>query len=159
MDLIAFDTYYGTMGLGEEDGAIVRLYLPNESMPRAAAHETALLADGKRQLLEYFQGARREFDLPLRACGTPFREKVWAALRAIPYGETVTYGELAVRVGNPKAVRAVGQANHHNPIPIILPCHRVVGAGGSLTGYGGGIELKKALLALEQGQAKGANHE
>lgn len=150
MELIAFDTDYGKMGLAEEDGAIVRLYLPNEPTPRIAEHETALLADGKRQLLEYFQGARRAFDLPLAASGTAFRERVWAALRGIPYGETITYGELAVRVGRPKAARAVGQANHHNPIPILIPCHRVVGADGALTGYGGGVELKRALLALEK---------
>lgn len=149
MDLILFDTPYGLMGLGEEQGAISALYLPGRGMPRIATRETPLLAEGKGQLLEYFSGKRREFDLPLAPRGTSFREKVWAALCDIPYGETITYGQLAQRIGNPKAVRAVGQANHHNPIPIIIPCHRVVGADGSLTGYGGGLELKKALLELE----------
>lgn len=151
MNLIAFETPYGKMGLAEEDGALVRLYLPDEAMPRIAEHETALLADGKGQLMEYFEGKRRAFDLPLAPEGTAFRKKVWAALLDIPYGETISYGELARRVDNPKGVRAVGQANHHNPIPIVIPCHRVVGADGTLTGYGGGLELKRALLDLEKG--------
>lgn len=137
------------MGLAEEDGALVRLYLPGEAMPRIAQHETSLLADGKGQLMEYFEGKRRVFDLPLAPEGTAFRKRVWTALLDIPWGETISYGELARRVDNPKGVRAVGQANHHNPIPILIPCHRVVGADGSLTGYGGGVELKRALLALE----------
>lgn len=150
MDFILFDTPYGRMGLVEESGAIVRLYLPNEGTPRIAEHETPLLVKGKRQLMEYFDGARREFDLPLRAEGTEFRKKAWKALLDIPYGATISYGQLAVNVGNPKAVRAVGQANHHNPIPILIPCHRVVGSNGSLTGYGGGMVLKRQLLDLEQ---------
>lgn len=150
MDFILFDTPYGRMGLVEESGAIVRLYLPNEGTPRIAEHETPLLVKGKRQLMEYFDGARREFDLPLRSEGTEFRKKVWKALLDIPYGATISYGQLAVNVGNPKAVRAVGQANHHNPIPILIPCHRVVGSNGTLTGYGGGMELKRQLLDLEQ---------
>jgi len=100
------------------------------------------------QLAEYFRGERKRFDLPLRLEGTPFRRRVWQELTTIPYGETITYGQLAARVGDPKACRAVGQANHHNPISIIVPCHRVVGANG-LTGYGGGLEKKRALLELE----------
>jgi methylated-DNA-[protein]-cysteine S-methyltransferase len=150
MDLIFFDTPYGRMGLAEEGGTIVRLYLPNEDAPRATERETPILTEGKRQLAEYFAGARRAFDLPLHAEGTAFRQKTWRALTDIPYSATITYAQLAAQVGNPKAVRAVGQANHHNPIPILIPCHRVVGADGSLTGYGGGVELKKQLLDLEQ---------
>lgn len=150
MDLMIFDTPLGPMGLAEEDGAIIRLYLPGQGVPRIVTHETPLLLEGKRQLTEYFAGKRKEFDLPLNAEGTEFRKKVWQTLTKIPYGETITYGELARRVGNPRAARAVGGANHHNPISILIPCHRVVGADGSLTGYGGGLELKKALLALEQ---------
>lgn len=150
MDLILFDTPFGRMGLSEESGTIVRLYLPNDGTPRIAEHETPLLAEGKRQLMEFFAGTRKEFDLPLCAEGTEFRKKVWKALLEIPYGTTITYGQLALTVGNPKAVRAVGQANHHNPIPILIPCHRVVGSNGSLTGYGGGMELKQQLLNLEQ---------
>ena len=150
MNLVAFQTPYGKMGLAEENGALVHLYLPNKGMPRIAEHETALLADGKGQLMEYFAGKRTVFKLPLAPEGTAFRKKVWAALLDIPYGGTISYGELARRVDNPRGVRAVGQANHHNPIPILIPCHRVVGANGSLTGYGGGVELKRALLALEK---------
>lgn len=119
-------------------------------MPRIAGHETALLADGKGRLMEYFAGKRTVFKLPLAPEGTAFRKKVWAALLDIPYGGSISYGELARRVDNPRGVRAVGRANHHNPIPILIPCHRVVGADGSLTGYGGGVELKRALLALEK---------
>jgi methylated-DNA-[protein]-cysteine S-methyltransferase len=104
-----------------------------------------------RQLTAYFAGELKDFDLPLRLSGTPFQERVWTALRGIPYGETVSYGELADRLGQPTAARAVGLANGRNPIGIIVPCHRVVGAGGSLTGYGGGLDRKRWLLALESG--------
>ncbi len=149
MDLILFETPYGLMGLAEENQAITALFLPGQGVPRIMTNETPLLAEGKRQLLEYFAGERREFDLPLSPRGTPFREGVWKALLDIPYGKTGTYRELAAAIGNPKAVRAVGQANHFNPIPIIIPCHRVIGADGSLTGYGGGTELKRQLLELE----------
>ena len=90
------------------------------------------------------------FDLPLRMQGTPFQQKVWAALREIPYGETRSYGQIAAQVGNPKAGRAVGMANNRNPIAIIVPCHRVIGANGSLTGYAGGLNVKQELLALER---------
>jgi methylated-DNA-[protein]-cysteine S-methyltransferase len=102
-----------------------------------------------RQLREYFAGKRREFDLPLAPRGTEFQRRVWQALRAIPYGETICYGELARRIGNPRASRAVGLANGANPLPIIVPCHRVIGADGTLTGFGGGLAIKRALLALE----------
>lgn len=101
------------------------------------------------ELTAYFQKELRAFTLPICLEGTDFRKKVWQALTQIPYGETITYGELAARVGDAKASRAVGQANHFNPISIIVPCHRVVGAGGKLTGYGGGIEKKIFLLQLE----------
>lgn len=150
MDLILFDTPLGPMGLAAEEDTIVHLYLPNEAVPTVIEHETVLLAEGKRQVLEYLDGRRRAFDLPLALRGTAFRKQVWGALTAIPYGVTITYGELAERIGNPKAVRAVGQANHHNPIPLIVPCHRVIGVDGSLTGYGGGVELKRRLLELER---------
>lgn len=138
------------MGLAGENGALIQIYLPNQPTPRIAEHETPVLSEGRRQLAEYFAGKRRIFDLPLDLRGTEFRKKVWGALLGIPYGETITYGELARQVGNAKAVRAVGQANHHNPISIIVPCHRVVGAGGALTGYGGGLALKEKLLELER---------
>jgi len=104
----------------------------------------------KEQLREYFDGTRREFDLPLDLRGTGFQLMVWRELARIPYGETISYGELARRIGQPDASRAVGAANGANPIPIVIPCHRVIGANGSLTGFGGGIETKKRLLALER---------
>ncbi len=105
----------------------------------------------KEQLTAYFQGRRREFDLPLAAAGTPFQQRVWEELRRIPYGATMSYAELAQRVGNPSACRAVGQANGRNPLSIVVPCHRVVGASGKLVGYGGGLTRKERLLALEAG--------
>ena len=102
-----------------------------------------------RQLEEYFAGSRREFDLTLHLEGTPFQRRVWAALREIPYGATLSYGELARRIDKPKASRAVGHANGRNPISILVPCHRVIGTNGSLTGYGGGLDRKRWLLAHE----------
>ena len=101
------------------------------------------------QLDEYFAGERSVFELPLGGAGTPFQRRVWAALAEIPYGETISYGELARRIGKPAAVRAVGLANGRNPISIVVPCHRVIGADGALTGYGGGVERKRYLLELE----------
>ena len=108
-----------------------------------------LLVQAKAQLSEYFAGTRQEFTLPLSPKGTPFQQKVWAALQTIPYGQTRSYGEIARQIGSPKAARAVGMANHHNPIAILIPCHRVVGQNGALTGYAGGLDRKKALLQLE----------
>lgn len=114
-----------------------------------ARDASPLLDAAEAQLREYFAGERRTFDLPLAPHGTAFQQRVWAALRAIPYGETRTYGELAAAIDSPNASRAVGMANHRNPIPIIIPCHRVIGANGTLTGYAGGLEVKRKLLALE----------
>jgi len=108
----------------------------------------------KRQLEEYFAGERTIFDIPLAPEGAPFEREVWRALEEIPYGETVSYGEIARRVGQPTAARAVGTANGRNPIAVIVPCHRVIGADGSLTGYGGGLERKRLLLELERGQGR-----
>ena len=105
----------------------------------------------QRQLDEYFSGARREFDFPLAPAGTPWQQAVWRALLEIPYGETITYTELAVRAGRPAAVRAAGAANGRNPIAVLIPCHRVIGRGGGLTGYAGGVDAKAWLLALERG--------
>jgi len=114
--------------------------------------DAAFFMDVRRQLDEYFAGALREFDIPLVFEGTSFQKRVWKRLQAIPYGETISYGELAKKIGDPKAVRAVGAANGQNPIPIIVPCHRVIGSNGSLTGFGGGLENKRKLLELERGQ-------
>mgnify|MGYP003589902639 CR=1 FL=1 len=104
----------------------------------------------KSQLKEYFDGKRMVFDLPIAPEGTPFQLKVWQALQLIPYGELISYKSIAQTIGNPKAVRAVGGANRKNPIPIIVPCHRVIGSDNSLTGYGGGLEIKKRLIDLER---------
>ncbi|MCI8888289.1 MAG: methylated-DNA--[protein]-cysteine S-methyltransferase [Hungatella sp.] len=110
----------------------------------------AILAKAQKQLAEYMEGKRKEFDLPLCAEGTDFQKRVWKELCRIPYGETRTYGQIAALVGNPKASRAVGMANHNNPIGIIVPCHRVIGSNGKLTGYAGGLDKKEGLLKLEQ---------
>lgn len=108
-----------------------------------------VLHEAAAQLRQYFAGERTSFDLPLAPGGTEFQRRVWEVLRAIPYGETISYGELAARIGNRNASRAVGLANNRNPLPVIVPCHRVVGADGSLTGYGGGLDRKRDLLDLE----------
>jgi len=116
--------------------------------------DKAPLKETIRQLREYFAGEREVFDLPLAPLGTPFQLKVWKRLCDIPYGETISYGELARRIHNPNASRAVGLANGSNPIPIVIPCHRVIGSNGKLTGYGGGLPIKEKLLALERRQLR-----
>jgi methylated-DNA-[protein]-cysteine S-methyltransferase len=145
----------------DDGGALVGLdFLPTapklEAVEnRAAAHGDHLVWDAERcanvtaQLAEYFAGERQDFDLPLAPRGTEFQRRVWEELSRIPYGVTISYAELAHRVGRAGAARAVGRANGTNPIPVVIPCHRVIGADGSLTGYGGGMPLKKALLMLE----------
>jgi methylated-DNA-[protein]-cysteine S-methyltransferase len=112
------------------------------------------LDEAVRQLKAYFAGELENFDLQLSPHGTPFQQRVWGELQKIPYGETISYGELARRIGNPKASRAVGLANGSNPISIVIPCHRVIGANGKLTGYGGGLPIKEKLLALEKRQLR-----
>jgi methylated-DNA-[protein]-cysteine S-methyltransferase len=152
-----FDTPLGTLRVVGDDGGVARIDLPNAaaSDPDPGWRErrrpsAGPLREAKRQLLEYFDGARRDFDLPLAAAGTAFQRRVWEELRRIPYGETISYGELARRIGKPTASRAVGAANGRNPIAIVVPCHRVIGADGTLIGYGGGLPVKEALLALER---------
>ncbi len=112
-------------------------------------HPCPVLTGAARQLAEYFAGRRQVFEVPLAAAGTPFQQRVWAALRTIPYGQTRSYGQVAAAIGSPKACRAVGMANNRNPIMIIVPCHRVIGADGSLVGYAGGVHIKEYLLRLE----------
>jgi methylated-DNA-[protein]-cysteine S-methyltransferase len=122
---------------------------------RLAVQETkacALLDRLEQEIREYFEGRRRRFDLPVHTVGTPFQEKVWAALREIPYGQTRTYGEIAALVGSPKGARAVGMACHHNPVLLLTPCHRVIGSSGKLVGFGCGLEMKEYLLKLERGK-------
>jgi methylated-DNA-[protein]-cysteine S-methyltransferase len=126
---------------------------PRYALPEQPRGDDKIIASTRRQLDQYFAGKLKSFDLPLAPQGTPFQQRVWQALQAIPYGVTRSYGEQAKAIGNPAAVRAVGLANGRNPISIIIPCHRVIGANGTLTGYGGGIERKQFLLDLEQGQA------
>ena len=145
----------GTLVLESDGKALTRVRLPGEpAAPAPADGEVRLrdakpFADATAQLREYFAGTRRKFDLPLAPRGTPFQLKVWRELRKIPYGRTITYAALAHRAGNDQACRAVGAANGRNPLPIIVPCHRVIGSDGSLTGFRGGIEAKHKLLKLE----------
>ena len=149
------DSPIGKLQLAEEDGKLTHLLFAWHNTLadlglQAEEKETPLLKKAKKQLQEYFDGKRKVFDLPLAPAGTPFQQKCWEGLRTIPYGETRTYKDIATYAGNPKAVRAAGGANHNNPISIIVPCHRVVGSTGSLTGFGGGLEAKAFLLNLEQ---------
>ncbi|HEY3829997.1 MAG TPA: methylated-DNA--[protein]-cysteine S-methyltransferase [Solirubrobacteraceae bacterium] len=134
-------------------GALTRLYFPGRISPQEAGwtHDEAPFVELRRQLDAYFAGELEDFDLRLAPSGTSFQLQVWRALREIPYGATASYGEIARAVGQPAAARAVGGANNRNPIAIIVPCHRVIGAGGSLTGYGGGLDRKRLLLELEAG--------
>ncbi|MGW8065505.1 methylated-DNA--[protein]-cysteine S-methyltransferase [Streptomyces ziwulingensis] len=151
------DSPYGALTLVAEEGALCGLYMtdqrhrpPEESF---GAADDGPFARAQEQLTAYFAGELTDFTLDLRLNGTPFQRTVWDQLRRIPYGETRTYGELADALGNRGASRAVGLANGRNPIGIIVPCHRVVGAGGGLTGYGGGLERKQRLLDFERGAA------
>jgi len=122
---------------------------PIKPSPQWQAGDTPVMRQTERQLAEYFRGERRDFDLPLAPVGTLFQRQVWATLAGIPYGQTISYAQLAQRVSKPTAMRAVGAANGRNPLPIVLPCHRVIGADGSLTGFGGGLPTKQFLLQLE----------
>ena len=149
MKTAVYHSPFGDMELTYEEDAVTALKMAEKKAVGEAPEGLALKVF--RELDEYFQGKRKTFDIPLRTHGTPFQEKVWAALRAIPYGEVRSYKEVAEAIGHPKAYRAVGMANNANPIFIIVPCHRVIGADGSLTGYGGGLPMKKALLSLEKG--------
>ena len=142
-----YDTYAGKIGIAEEDGAITDIVFKTIDCP---VEETELIRETKRQLDEYFAGKRKDFDVPTRLNGTELQKRVWLALRDIPYGKTASYKDIAAAVGCPKGYRAVGMANNRNPISIIYPCHRVVGSDGSLTGYGGGLDVKAKLLELER---------
>lgn len=148
---ICVDSPIGPLTIAESDGEIVALSF-GEGQPAGVC--TEILHEAERQLHQYFAGERQAFDLPVRPAGTPFQRSVWQALAEIPFGETRTYAEIARRIGRPKACRAVGMANHVNPIPVIIPCHRVIGADGSMTGYAGGLDVKRRLLALEGAQVK-----
>ena len=160
----------GSLFIAEEDGYIVEISFMDadtrrkfsaavtDSKLHTAAADKGMISNSAvldaciRELEAYFAGTLREFTVPIRLTGTDFRMKVWAELMLIPYGTTISYKDLALRIGQPSAMRAVGGANHHNPVSIIVPCHRVVGASGTLTGYGGGLGNKAFLLELEAGQ-------
>lgn len=149
MKTAVYHSPFGDMELDYEEDAVTALKMAEKKAAGEAPEGLALAVF--QELDEYFEGKRKTFDIPLRTHGTPFQEKVWAALRAIPYGEVRSYKEVAEAIGHPKAYRAVGMANNANPIFIIVPCHRVIGNDGSPTGYGGGLPMKKALLSLERG--------
>jgi methylated-DNA-[protein]-cysteine S-methyltransferase len=158
MDTPLFTTIDSPLGrlLAVSDGhSLTHLDMQDARRPRAISATWRAgdepFAELRAQLEQYFAGTRREFDLALAPAGNPFELRVWAALTQIPYGETTSYGEIARRIGAPSAARAVGLANGRNPIAVIIPCHRVIGADGSLTGYGGGLERKRLLLDLECG--------
>ena len=140
----------GLLTIEETDGAITALRFGGETV---SPPPTPLLQRAAQQLTEYFAARRRRFDLPLRPQGTAFQQAAWSALCDIPYGQTRTYAQQAAAIGRPKACRAVGMANHRNPLPLFIPCHRVIGAGGKLTGYAGGLAVKRFLLELEQAPA------
>ncbi|MCI8365779.1 MAG: methylated-DNA--[protein]-cysteine S-methyltransferase [Eubacterium sp.] len=144
----------GTLRLEADQHGICLLAFCHTDVEYPESPASPLLTEAKRQLDEYFAGKREIFSLPLSFQGTAFQIRVWEALQRIPYGETWYYGQLAEAVGNPRACRAVGMANHRNPLPILIPCHRVIGKNGSLTGYGGGLHIKEKLLALEQRMRK-----
>jgi methylated-DNA-[protein]-cysteine S-methyltransferase len=147
------DTPIGELLLAGDDDALCLVSFPEGAMRRDPdpdwIYNEKPFSAARQQLAEYFAGERREFDLPLKLSGTEFQMSVLQALQQIPYGETTSYADIAERIGRPKAVRAVGAANGRNPVPIIVPCHRVIGSHGDLTGFGGGLDTKEALLRLE----------
>ncbi len=141
-----FNTSIGTVGTAADDTGICAVLFSPEPH---AEHTNAVTDAAKTQILEYLAGTRRKFDIPLSVSGTPFQKRVWHELAQIPYGETRTYGQIAENVGSPKGARAVGAACNKNPVPIIVPCHRVVGADGRLVGFAAGVDVKRALLETE----------
>ena len=145
-----FDSPIGPLTVRAENGTITGVWMEDDDLPEHI-DETPPLDEARRQLDAYFAGELREFDLPLAPAGSEFQLGVWRELAKIPYGETISYGELATRVGDPTKARAVGAANGRNPLPVVVPCHRVIGADGSLTGFGGGLDRKRRLLELERG--------
>lgn len=150
MPLYSFLSPIGRLTVAGDEDAVTHIYFATDKP--AAEHTvgaTPLLLTAAGQISEYLAGERTDFDVPLRPKGTEYMQAVWAQLRAIPYGETRSYKDIATALGNPKAARAVGLANNRNPIPIIIPCHRVLGSGGKLVGFRGGLDVKHQLLTLE----------
>lgn len=144
-----YRTIIGPLFILENNGSIVGISNKVEGW-QGINKETEVIKETYRQLSEYFAGKRDSFDIPIKTQGTDFQEKVWNALKQIPYGETRSYKDIAIAIGKPKAMRAVGMANNRNPIMIVIPCHRVIGANGQLIGYGGGLDVKEKLLTLEK---------
>ncbi len=157
MRYTVIDSPLGELLVTGDAAGLTGLYLPTGKHPRSVqagwSRDDAAFAEVRAQLAEYFAGTRRDFDLPLNAAGSAFQKRVWSALVAIPYGETTSYGRIAAAVASPDAARAVGLANGQNPISVVVPCHRVIGADGSLTGYGGGLDAKRWLLSHEASHA------
>ncbi|HEY7776880.1 MAG TPA: methylated-DNA--[protein]-cysteine S-methyltransferase [Kineobactrum sp.] len=152
MHAIIMDSPLGPLQLVSEGEHLVAINFPDHHSSEAeSSPPTPVLKAAKKQLQEYFAGRRQDFNLPLAATGTPFQHSVWEALRQIPFGEVRSYRDIALAINKPKAVRAVGGANGRNPLPIVVPCHRVIGAHGALTGFAGGLPLKRQLLAIEGG--------
>lgn len=149
MFTIFFNSPIGNMFIKEENNKLTEVGMLKQEILPTESNATPLLKNAKKQLLEYFEGKRTSFNLPLNFVGTEFQQRVWRELINIPYGTTISYKELALRVGNPKAVRAVGGANNRNNFLIVVPCHRVIGANGKLVGYAEGLAFKKWLLELE----------
>lgn len=152
MHFYIYQTAIGVLTLCEEKGCITAIS-PNYQPETGEEKETETIRRAHTQITEYLEGKRKIFDLPLAATGTEFQKRVWKALSEIPYGETRTYGEIAAAIGNPKAARAVGMANHRNPLMIVVPCHRVIGSNGKMTGYASGLDTKEFLLKLERKMA------
>lgn len=144
-----YETKIGQIGIIENGEAITHVYFGENIPLNIDITETSLLKEANNQLQEYLNGKRKIFDLPLEAKGTDFQQKVWRELQKIIYGNTCSYKDIAERIGNPKAYRAVGMANNKNPIPIFIPCHRVIGSNSKLIGYAGGMDIKEKLLKLE----------
>ena len=146
-----YDTTIGKIGIAEDGTFITNVYFEDEKGAKDAnLIETPLLKEAANQINEYFNGDRKNFELPISPSGTEFQKSVWNALQEIPYGETRSYKEIAIVIGNEKACRAVGMANNKNPISIIIPCHRVIGTNGKLVGYAGGLKVKDYLLSMEK---------
>lgn len=150
-----FATEVGLISLQADNNALTKIILPRPSRQHVTAKHQAMpdhpvLQNAARQISEYLQGSRTSFELPLTITGTNFQQKVWQIIKEIPYGQTLSYGDIARKLGGTGKARAVGGAAHANPLPLVIPCHRVIGSDGSLTGFGGGLELKTKLLALEK---------
>ena len=155
MQFRTMDSPVGLLTLAGRDGRLMHLRMVDQTYEPSHVgweRDDTAFPDAVEQLGAYFAGELFDFDLNLELVGTPFQRNVWAALQTIPYGETRSYGAIAAQIGSPGAFRAVGLANGHNPVGIIVPCHRVIGSNGSLTGYGGGLDRKRALLELEKGR-------